>query len=525
MIKAQTSPQHTVELIAEQAYAAIAAAFPICAASDEFYFFPQVIGEKDWRNWDDFSAARLDVFGARLRAWEAFAKALALTRDGAEAIDASMLQASLCTLREQLLDFAPHRSQPTFHLTVMVAGLSEALEADCSVAWAERIGGLPAFLLRAADCLGDVPRLFRDLGRTMAQDLKRWLRQLQDAGFVTGEVPAALEQFRDRLDAVPVREDFRLSEEQFDRLLREHLCCGLDRDAIALKLETERQEMDEQLCREAARLAPARRWQALEPLIPFLAAPENNLLNLYRPELERLETHSRQGGLIPPQLQIRKKPDLAEVPENLLVIRASDAYAAKPGFPPRGGTFYVFSRGETRGGVIGRSLEYRMTAAHEAWPGHHLLDLCRWSLSRAVRRPIERPLCYEGWACLAEELMARTGYFDGDWDRFLLARRRIERAVRGQVDIGLQGGQIGLAQAVQMLVDVGYPRLRAEAVIPKYALRPGYQVCYSLGLRQNLELLERFGATDPAAFARTLLCQGQIGFSALESVLAQEGAG
>ena len=37
--------------IAERAYASIAAGFPVCAQSDEFYFFPQVVPEeKDWQS-------------------------------------------------------------------------------------------------------------------------------------------------------------------------------------------------------------------------------------------------------------------------------------------------------------------------------------------------------------------------------------------------------------------------------------------------------------------------------------------
>ena len=50
----------SLEAIAERTYAMIASAFPVCAGSDEFYFFPQVVQEeKDWRVWDDFSYKRL----------------------------------------------------------------------------------------------------------------------------------------------------------------------------------------------------------------------------------------------------------------------------------------------------------------------------------------------------------------------------------------------------------------------------------------------------------------------------------
>ncbi len=520
----QSPRQQTIEQHATQAYDAIATAYPVCAASDEFYFFPQVVAdEKEWRVWDDFSQVHGESFADRLRVWEARADALACSGGGAEVVDACLLQTTMRTLREQLIEFAPQNSQPTFHLTIVAAGLSEALEADCASAWADRIAGLPEFLRRATACLETVPQLFLESGLAMAADLRRWLARLQSSGFSIGDALTALDLFAAGLKRVTVQESFLLGNEQFGRLVQEHLCCGLDLEAIRRVLETEQEEMEELLQSEAARLAPGRRWQELEGMIPFVAAPGGDLLKLYRPELERMEAHVRRSGLVPPELRVDLAPELSEVPENLAVIRASDAYGARPGYPARGGTFYVYSRGEMRNREIGRTLEYRMTAAHEAWPGHHLLDVSRWSLPRAVRRPIEKPLCYEGWACLAEELMARSGYFDGDWDRFLLARRRIERAVRGQIDLGLQSGALSLRDAVQLLVDVGYSRQRAAAVVPKYALRPGYQICYSLGLRKSLDLLDRFGSTDPARFSRTLLRQGQIGLAELETILVEEG--
>ena len=71
-----------------------------------------------------------------------------------------------------------------------------------------------------------------------------------------------------------------------------------------------------------------------------------------------------------------------------------------------------------------------MTTAHETWPGHHLLDISRWCLDRPLRRSLEHPLFYEGWACFAEEMTARTGYFADPWDRFILAQRRLRRRPR-----------------------------------------------------------------------------------------------
>ena len=61
----------SLEAIAGRAYAMIASAFPVCAFSDEFYFFPQVVQtDKDWKAWDDFSAQRIPVVADILRGHE-----------------------------------------------------------------------------------------------------------------------------------------------------------------------------------------------------------------------------------------------------------------------------------------------------------------------------------------------------------------------------------------------------------------------------------------------------------------------
>jgi len=120
-------------------------------------------------------------------------------------------------------------------------------------------------------------------------------------------------------------------------------------------------------------------------------------------------------------------------------------------------------------------------------------------------------------------LMAETGYFSDPWDRFLLARRRIERAARGLIDIGLQTGRLTFATATELLVKAGYTARHAEIVVPKYALRPGYQVCYTSGLRRMLRLRERCRYLSAGEFARRVLQLGEIGFPALEKVLHTRG--
>ena len=523
----QTTPETkytSLAQLAEQIYQEIARQFPVCCASDEFYYFPQVItNDKHRWGWDDFSGEAIEQFVNKALHWRTDLEQLrSKPVSAADKVDAELLLEMLQTLSEQLAEVAPHSCQPTFHLSIVVAGLSEAMDSGEPAALRERIAGLPAFLQRAGEMLSEVPEQFRLLGLNMLVDLSRWLKDLVGTGIQNKNIERALSNFSVALHKCPTRESFSLPIELFERLLSTHLGCDCTLDSVEHELRSEYAEMDKILTAEAEQLVPGLAWQKSEFRIPFQIAPENNLQQLYRPELLRLEKHARNAGLTPPQAG-RLQPELAAVPASMSAIRASDAYSARVGHPASGGVFYLYDHGKDRAGQVGRTLEYRMTAAHEAWPGHHLLDVCRWNQAREIRRPLERPLFYEGWACFAEQLMAITGYFDGPWDRFLLARRRIERAARGLVDIGLQCGRLTLEEAAELLVQVGYAPQKAAEVVPKYALRPGYQVCYTLGLRRMLELRAHCGEMAIEEFTQQVLSQGEIGFTPLQQVLLNKG--
>jgi hypothetical protein len=119
--------------------------------------------------------------------------------------------------------------------------------------------------------------------------------------------------------------------------------------------------------------------------------------------------------------------------------------------------------------------------------------------------------------------MARTGYLSHPWDRFLQACRRLRRAVRGKVDLGLQGGLLTLAEAAALLTEAGFEKAETLTAAGKYALRPGYQACYTVGLRRFLALFSAFSGNDIGAFVRSVLAQGEIGFADLEKILREGG--
>jgi hypothetical protein len=73
--------------------------------------------------------------------------------------------------------------------------------------------------------------------------------------------------------------------------------------------------------------------------------------------------------------------------------------------------------------------------------------------------------------------------------------------------------------AAKHLEETGMDIDLAKLVIRKYALNPGYQLCYTIGLRRFLDLWRRYGLKEPPKFVQTILNQGEILFTDLERKL------
>jgi uncharacterized protein (DUF885 family) len=186
--------------------------------------------------------------------------------------------------------------------------------------------------------------------------------------------------------------------------------------------------------------------------------------------------------------------------------------------------FYIttqpFNQQETEtGNLLKKRLhrEYRFLSAHETVPGHHLLDGVRRGLSNPVRRQTESPLFYEGWAYYAESLLAEYGYVNSPIESLVDSKRRLWRAARCQIDVGLPTGKLSRDEAVDLLTTVGFSAKEANAQIDRFRLNPGYQLCYSLGRYEILRLRHTCGARmGRDAFHKLLLEGGELPFHLVE---------
>ncbi len=515
-----------VNRIADRIFRIIADSFPIAAASDEFVFFPQVLNPSTrWDSWDRFCSEGVADAVSGLQKEVSILKRIEPGRQNAGAVntetctDISQVLDTTETLIEQLTIIRSWEYQPTWHLTLICVGMTEALESGDPEAPHRRAAGLAEFIDQASATFHRVPALFRDLGLEMAAGTRSFLKGLLPQ--LPELIPAveALDRLVTTLNGLAVHSRFRLSHDQFERVVKEHLQFHIGIQELDMLLDQEVRDMQKRLEEITGGSLTAAGLEKAIQRLPQPPVPSGGLLDLYKREVALLARHCVQQGLVKEELADQCPVRVQPVPAYLSAIRAASSYSIPAQHPPSGGVFSVIRAEQPGEQTKNYQREYRMLIAHETFPGHHMLDIHRWSHPHLIRRVIERPLFYEGWACFAEEMIRLTGYLHTPADRLLLARRRLWRAIRGQVELRLQSGRLDLESAARRLADTGINRKDALSAVRKYPLNPGYQSCYTAGIRRFLDIHDRFGVADLPRFVATVLGQGEIGFEDLEKVL------
>jgi uncharacterized protein (DUF885 family) len=171
--------------------------------------------------------------------------------------------------------------------------------------------------------------------------------------------------------------------------------------------------------------------------------------------------------------------------------------------------------------------EVELTAAHEAYPGHHT----QFSYERKDLNPLRATLwngaMVEGWAVYAEGLLVRLGYGDANNDayRFFDARGRMIVATNIILDIKLQTGKMTDDEAVRFMVKEGFQeQAQAEKKLVRAKLDSTQLAQYWLGSDEivRLEKDYRKKVGDKflqRAFDEALITHGSIAVEHLRSYL------
>jgi uncharacterized protein (DUF885 family) len=511
-----------IEALACILFETLALRFPVCLSSDEFHYFPQAtIKNKDWSKWDDFSPESIADISAKLMEYKLeldYIVSGELSLD--HQVDISLLNRTIITILEQLRYVKPHKTHPAFYLTIVGIGLTEAIESG-TLALNDRLKGLPVFIRHAQRNLETVNELFKNQGCEMINHLVAWFKFLPAELKVKGAAIHSLETFYFHLLKIPSQKEFLLPKDIYEQVAFQHMGCFMPVNEIERVIDNEINETASLVETYVSEICPEISWKKNIAELRFTLPPRRNVNQAYQSCISELETHCIEKNIVDPEVVKKCPVHVEKVPDYMLPVRSNAAYSMPPAFPPEGGTFFIVEPAYQKTVPI----DYRLLTAHETYPGHHLLDTSRWRLKRLIRRQIEFPVFYEGWACISEELLFETGFFQTSFDRMLSAKRRLWRAIRGKMDLEIHMRKKSLKQAAAFLSDYGMADTKASELVRKYILKPGYQLSYAIGryyFRNIYELFIRKGGC-PEKFICRVLSYGEVGFNHLSQLLETGG--
>ena len=510
-------------------------------ASDEFHFLPRVAAaSRYYDQMECFDPASIEEYIFTLREFQGQLNLQASGEVDIEKLtDLELLNCSVAGILIELDENRSWRHNPLIYLKIAFIGLDHALTKPAGnhkeriERTLARLCAIPRLLKQAAGNIDRVPATYHQAALAMLNDCERYLYetakhlnnrdywQLAAVFEKTRGVLAVFGRFLSSLAPVPDREfvvpdlestlrgrfgSVRNLSEIFD-IAVEEWCENLT--------ELEKIQKD---------TAQGKSWRQLYDDYCPAEADSIDTITLYEREMERLKSFFDSHGFR--GIAVEGRPVVCQTPAYLQSVRGSASFSAAFSKDPGEKDFFFITTQRQRNHESSELLrkrfhrEYKFLTAHETFPGHYLLDSTRRMIQNPVRSQIESPLFYEGWAYYVESLLTELGYADQPMDRLVDRKRRLWRAARCQIDIGLNSGRLVPDDAIGLLTTAGFSPEEASAQVDRFRLNPGYQLCYSLGRFEILRLREAYaGQMGHERFHRLLLEGGELPFHLIEKRL------
>ncbi|HYA41877.1 MAG TPA: DUF885 family protein [Syntrophobacteraceae bacterium] len=527
----------------------LAKSFPVMCASDEFHFLPRAAAASGYYDrMESIDGLSIEEHIFVLKEFQKKFRLIGDVEGDLEKLtDLELLNSSIAGI---LIELDKNRSwvhNPLLYLKIASIGIDHAFTkpADSQREVIERtlarLCAIPHLLKQARCNLGLVPETYHQAALAMLNDCETYLGEMEQAFAkeAAGRLSAAFEKaraanadFRTFLLGVPRVRDRDFAVPSFEATLRVRFGSVrnlLEIFQIAVEEWFENLKELEKIQRD---IAPDKSWKELYHGCNPEEAGSIDTITLYMREVERLKRFFKSNGFS--GIISQDLPLVCATPVYLQSVRGSASFSAAFTRDSREKDFfYITTQPLHRMGKKSHELlrkhlhrEYKFLTAHETFPGHYLLDSTRRMLDNPVRSQIESPLFYEGWAYYVESLLTDYGYADRPIDRLIDHKRRLWRAARCQIDIGLHTGKLLQEDALKLLTTAGFNHGEAARQISHYRLNPGYQLCYSLGRFEILELRKAYGGRiGHERFHRFLLHGGQLPFHLVEKRFSLENAG
>ncbi len=381
--------------------------------------------------------------------------------------------------------------------------------------------------LRAArnirSLLGETPRFLKEAARLIERPERVWLKIMKQTAAGAGALFAAVRKFLagqsprqadassldraklafgDYAASVSRRKpapanSFSLGAERLQRRVRDELGLDYTLGEIETLAESEIVRV-EGLMKEACRRHGAGRNPAA--FIERSRAawePPASLLEHYRRETRRIATAFRKARVMsfPKGESLKVRP----VPEFMRHLFPLAAYSAPGPFErSQEGSFWVNDLSLTKRTDAEKLAERRqhfgvsLTAAHEAYPGHHLQFATANRHARKWRPMFAHAVFYEGWTLWCEHMLVELGIETSPAMELQQLHDALWRCHRILVDLRLHTGRYSYRRAVDHMIEhLGMTRARAEADVNWYTQSPAVPMSYWLGRLENERLKRR----------------------------------
>ncbi len=520
---------------ADRLFSFLVERFPVMCSSDEFYFLPRIRQhDRSFAAVESLDPDRINDTISWLKTFRSTIKSTPTENDLEHIIDKQLLNSCISGILIELEERKSWSYNPLFYLKTVFIGLEQALRAppergyDTAERVKNRLRAIPDLLGQAEINIYTVPESYHHASISMIHDCIDYLNDLKDLNLNDdfeihlSEAGAALISLRDYLTSSVKREpDYRFNTLSLEATMRNHFQTSRSlNEVFEIGLE-EWEDTCTSLRNITREIGTAGSWKELYTSYRPIDSERTDTLTLYRKETEKLQTffQEREFGWVDTPSPL----DVVETPAYLRSVRGSASFSAS--MNPREGErdlFYITTEKTRNKNSFSHSImrvhrEYKFLSAHEAFPGHYLLDSVRRNLQNPIRRLIESPLFYEGWAYYSESLLEEDGYIRTPIERLVHRKRTLWRAGRCMIDSGLPIGQIDREKAVKLMEEVGYPRDEAAELINRFQLNPGYHLCYTLGRFEILNLRKLYGTlAGRESFHRILLKGGELPFHLIE---------
>jgi uncharacterized protein (DUF885 family) len=279
---------------------------------------------------------------------------------------------------------------------------------------------------------------------------------------------------------------FAVGREGFEFLMRERL--GFDQTLPEIRANGLAliEELKAQIRAEANRCGFRDPGAALKKAAESWT-PGRPLLELYRDVTIKIRNRLDELGLV--TLPKGESLDVLPVPAFMRHQFPTAAYHQPPAFSKRQvGIFWVNDLSLLQTDPARKLAEIRqhfgieLTAAHEAYPGHHLQFAIQNQHPSKLRRLFAHSIFYEGWTLWCEKMCVEQGIVDLPLVRLQQLHDALWRAYRIVIDCGLHDGSLSYDAACRVLMEgVGFTKARAQADVNWYTSSPTVPMSYLLG--------------------------------------------